>query len=158
MPAYSHTKHYLKMKHIPNNIFFTWVEQEIKTGRSVRFRIKGQSMFPLLRDGKDEVILQPFLKEELAPMDVVLFKFKDKHMLHRIIRKEDERLYIQGDGSFVAKEECTTNDVIGKVGIIVKPSGKMIPTDSWKWKIPSFLWTKTGVFKSYLLRLLHRIM
>jgi hypothetical protein len=47
------------MKPIPNNLFFLWVEQEIADGRSVRFRLKGTSMLPLLRGDKDEIILHP---------------------------------------------------------------------------------------------------
>ena len=33
------------MKCIPNDVFFAWVESEIAEGHSVRFRLKGQSMF-----------------------------------------------------------------------------------------------------------------
>lgn len=143
------------MKQIPNEIFFTWVEQEIKAGKTVRFRMKGQSMFPLLRNEKDEIILQPFLEDELAPMDVVLFKYKGKHLLHRILKKEGNRLYIQGDGSYIAKEECTTDDVVGKVGAIVRNSNYIMPVESWQWKITSFMWRKTGIFRTFLLQFLH---
>ena len=41
------------MKCIPNDVFFAWVESEIAEGHSVRFRLKGQSMFPLLRNERD---------------------------------------------------------------------------------------------------------
>ena len=34
-------------------------------------------------------------------MDVVLFRYNGRHVLHRIIRREGTRLYIRGDGSFV---------------------------------------------------------
>ena len=44
------------MKRIANECFFAWVESEIKSGRSVKFRVKGNSMMPLLRNGKDEVV------------------------------------------------------------------------------------------------------
>lgn len=39
------------MRKIPNELFFSRVEAEIAGGRPVRFRLKGWSMFPLLRDG-----------------------------------------------------------------------------------------------------------
>ena len=66
-------------------------------------------------------------------MDVVLFRYRGKHVLHRIICREGERLLIQGDGSIVAKEECTVDDVVGKVVQICRPSGKEIPVGSWQW-------------------------
>ena len=57
------------MKRIANECFFAWVESEIKSGRSVKFRVKGNSMMPLLRNGKDEVVVGPYDKE------VILQKF-----------------------------------------------------------------------------------
>ena len=58
------------MRKIPNELFFSRVEAEIAGGRPVRFRLKGWSMFPLLRDGRDEVVLYPCTEDELQPMDV----------------------------------------------------------------------------------------
>jgi phage repressor protein C with HTH and peptisase S24 domain len=146
------------MKQIPNNLFFAWVETEIAEGRAVRFRLKGDSMFPLIRNGRDEVVLYPCTKEELAPMDVVLFRYRGKHLLHRILQREGERLLLQGDGSFIAKEECTTNDVIGKVNFIIKPSGKMLSVNEREWQLTSLLWQKTGIMRTILLRILKKIM
>lgn len=146
------------MKQISNDLFFLWVENEIAEDRAVRFRLKGHSMFPLLRNGKDDVILYPYKKEELAPMDVVLFKYHNKHLLHRIIRREGNHLLMQGDGSFVAKEECTIDDVVGKVGTIVRLPDKMISVDSWQWKLPSYLWSKTGILRPFLIRIFHHLM
>jgi hypothetical protein len=110
------------MKPIPNNLFFLWVEQEIADGRSVRFRLKGTSMLPLLRGDKDEIILYPCKPADLHPLDVILFRYKGNHLLHRIIKIDGNHLYIQGDGSFMAKEECDVKDVVGKVHAIVRPS------------------------------------
>lgn len=147
------------MKSIPNDIFFTWIESDILEGKSVQFRVKGNSMIPLLRNGRDKVLLSPCRKKELKPMDVVLFKYGGKYVLHRIIKRDGARLYIQGDGSFVAKEECCLDDVVGKVEAIIRPSGNMISVDSWKWRLPSLLWRKTsGIFRTYLLKFFYRIM
>ena len=115
------------MKQIPNDLFFAWIEAEIAEGHSVRFRLKGQSMFPLLRNERDEVVLYPCTPEELCPMDVVLFRYREKHVLHRILRREGDILFLQGDGSYVAKESCTVFDVVGKMHEIVRSSGKWYP-------------------------------
>ena len=145
------------MKQIPNELFFAWIEKEIAEGRSVQFRLKGFSMFPLLRNERDEVVLSPCQENELRPMDVVLFRYQGKHVLHRIIRREGSKLYIQGDGSFVAKEECLTSDVVGKVCIVVRPSGKHIDVNSWQWRLPSTMWRRTGIFRKLFLRVLLHI-
>ena len=145
------------MKQIPNKLFFAWVESEIADGKSVRFRLKGNSMFPLLWNERDEVLLSPFSADELQPMDVVLFRYRDNHVLHRIQRIEGERLFIQGDGSFVAKEECNRADVVGNVTHVIRPSGKRIPVKSWRWKLPSYCWVHLGILRKPLLRILHVI-
>ena len=145
------------MKQIPNELFFAWIEKEIAEGRSVQFRLKGYSMFPLLRNEREEVVLSPCQENELRPMDVVLFRYQGKHVLHRIIRREGSKLYIQGDGSFVAKEECLTSDVVGKVCIVVRPSGKHIDVNSWQWRLPSTMWRRTGIFRKLFLRVLLHI-
>ena len=143
------------MKTIPNDTFFACVESELAEGRPVRFRLKGNSMFPLLRNGKDVVVLEKCPAESLQPMDVVLFRYRGKHVLHRIIRREGERLLIQGDGSIVAKEECKVDDVVGKVVQICRSSGKVLSVDSWQWRIPSRLWRGLGFLRTWLLRGMH---
>lgn len=145
------------MRKIPNERFFSWIEEEIAEGHSVRFRLKGCSMFPLLRDGRDEVVLYPCTDEELRVMDVVLFKYNGTHTLHRIIRRDGSRLYMRGDGSFIAREQCEVADVIGKVRFVIRPSGRVLSVNDWRWRLPSMLWQKTGIFRNPLLRILHRL-
>ena len=143
---------------IPNDLFFAWIEAEIAEGHSVRFRLKGQSMFPLLRNERDEVVLYPCTPEELCPMDVVLFRYREKHVLHRILRREGDILFLQGDGSYVAKESCTVFDVVGKVHEIVRPSGKMVSVTDWRWRMYSRVWRGLGVLRTPCLRVLHRLL
>ena len=143
------------MKTIANDTFFAWVEAELAEGRPARFRLKGNSMFPLLRNGKDSVILEKCNLDTLKPMDVVLFRYKGNHVLHRILRIENNQLLLQGDGSFVAKEQCTVDDVVGKVVQVCRPSGKVLSVDSWQWRLPSRLWRLSNPLRVFLLRLGH---
>ena len=145
------------MKQIPNDLFFAWVESEIAEGRSVKFRLKGNSMFPLLRNGKDEVILEKCFPENLKPMDVILFRYRGAHVLHRIIKRKGNDLLIQGDGSIVAMEHCTVNDVVGKVTSICRSSGKTIVIDSWKWKLYSHLWRRMGCSRKWILKVAYKL-
>ena len=145
------------MKQIPNDLFFAWIESEIAEGRSVKFRLKGNSMFPLLRNGKDEVILEKCFPENLKPMDVILFRYRGAHVLHRIIKRKGNDLLIQGDGSIVAMEHCTINDVVGKVTSICRSSGKTILIDSWKWKLYSHLWRRMGCSRKWILKVAYKL-
>lgn len=145
------------MKQIPNDLFFNWVEGEIAQGRSVQFLLKGVSMYPLIRGGKDKIVLSPCSPGELRPMDVVLFRYRGQHLLHRIKRRDGDLLTIKGDGSYVAMEVCNVFDVIGRVQAVIRPSGKEIPVVSWKWKLPSFIWNKMGILRNPILKILHHM-
>lgn len=139
---------------IPNDTFFSMVEKEISRGNSVHLRVKGQSMYPLLRDRKDEVILHPCTCDELEVMDVILFKYNGNYVLHRIIKMDASQLYMRGDGAFKAMEHCPKTDVIAKVASIIRPYGKVISVKDWRWRLPSQLWRRTGVLRSPLLRIM----
>ena len=145
------------MKKVPNNTFFALVEEEIAQGKPVRFRLKGNSMFPLLRNMKDSVILEKCSTHDLKPMDVVLFRYRGTHVLHRIIQRRGDDLLIQGDGSIVAMEQCMVNDVVGKVTGICRPSGKIVSVESWKWTIPSRLWRVSNFMRKFLLRVAYKL-
>ena len=141
------------MKIMENNLFFAWVESEIAAGKHVKFLLKGNSMFPLLRNGKDKVILTKSSCEELEPMDVVLFRYRGGYLLHRIILVDGENLLLQGDGSFVAKEQCIKADVVGKLIQVCRPSGKIVSVENWKWRLPSRLWRCSDTLRKLMLRL-----
>ena len=142
---------------MPNNTFFALVEEEIAQGKPVRFRLKGNSMFPLLRNVKDSVILEKCSTDDLKPMDVVLFRYRGSHVLHRIIHRKGDDLLIQGDGSIVALEQCTVNDVVGKVTSICRSSGKIVSVESWKWILPSRLWRISNYMRKLLLRVAYKV-
>ena len=145
------------MKRIANECFFAWVESEIKSGRSVKFRVKGNSMMPLLRNGKDEVVVGPYDKEELKLFDVILFRQTDRYVLHRIIQKRGSRYLMQGDGVCRFYEECEDTDIIGVVRRVCRPSGKKIETDSACWRLESRLWLGLGGCRGMVLRVLNRL-
>lgn len=143
------------MKTLPNELFFTWVEEELAQGNDVRIRMKGISMLPFLRGEKDDVKIVPCCPDELMPMDVVLFRYHGKHVLHRIIRRRKDELWMQGDGSFVAIEQCHTKDVVGKMVKIYRPSGREVSVNSWQWRWASHLWRSSDTSRRIMLRIYH---
>lgn len=147
---------YPTMKTFSNDIFFAQVESEISAGRSVRFKVKGFSMYPLLRNDKDEVTLSP-LERDPAVMDIVLFRYKGKHILHRITSISGDTYTIQGDGIYLSEETCHRNDIIGIVTKIHK-KGKMPIGTTSKWALfYIFCWQRLRFCRRYLLALLKRI-
>jgi signal peptidase len=147
----------MDMRQIANECFFAWVESEIRSGRSVRFRVKGNSMRPLLRNGKEEVVVEPCGKQVLKPGHVILFRQSGRYVLHRIIQKRGSHYLMQGDGVCRFYEECEETDIIGVVRRVYRPSGKMIETDSVGWRLGSRLWLRLGRFRGVVLCVLNRV-
>lgn len=144
------------MRTFANDIFFAQVESEIAAGRTVKFKVKGHSMYPLLRDGKDEVTLS-LPEKEPAVMDIVLFRYKGKHVLHRIISIKGDSYIIQGDGIYMSHEVCNRKDIIGIVSEIHRAGKTPIRTTSQWAKFYIFCWNNLRFCRRYLLAFLRRV-
>ena len=143
------------MKAIPNRLFFDYVAERLSDGDNVRLRLKGNSMFPLLRNNKDVVVLAPCAGEKLVPMDVVLFRYRGDYVLHRIVRREGDRLLMQGDGVYASFEQCMVGDVVGRVIAVSRPSGRVDSVDGWRWRITSRLWRVVEPLRRCVLKFLY---
>lgn len=141
---------YGRMKIIPNDIFFAQIESQLAAGRSVSFKVKGNSMFPFLRNGKDSVHVSPLKRQPVAG-DVVLFKYKGHHVLHRIIKIEGDIHVIQGDGIYASQECCGKEDIVGVVTHISRNGGEPFSVDSFCWRFCSQLWSIFSFARRYLL-------
>jgi signal peptidase I len=108
---------------IPNALFFATVEEVIAEGRSVEMTVKGFSMRPLLRNGRDVVTLSPVAEGDLREGMVVLFRHKGNYVLHRIRKIEGQRLTIEGDGNYRLREEAQRGDVVAMVSRVQKGRG-----------------------------------
>lgn len=121
---------------LPNQLFFAEVEAMLSEGREVQIRMKGHSMRPLLRSERDQVVLTPCTDPaRLRPGDVVLFRCCGRHILHRIVRRDGERLTLAGDGNYRITEQCTTRDVAGIAVRVIRASGRVVG-----WRLRSRLW------------------
>ncbi len=125
---------------IDNERFFNWVENFLNDGKNVQIKVRGTSMRPLLRDNRDIVELKPYRGERLRKHDIVLFKYHDIHVLHRIIRTDGDRLTIQGDGVWASKEHCTTQNVVAVVVAVKREGGKWRKASSILLQAYSRLW------------------
>ena len=110
----------MEIKEIRNEDFFTLLEQKLKDNKKVRFRIKGTSMQPFLRNNVDEVLLKKPDKSLPEIGDICLFKFEGQYILHRFIRYDNGVLFMQGDNIIGVTENCKETDVIGVVEVVYR--------------------------------------
>lgn len=91
------------------------MEEQLAAGKAVRFGPKGISMLPMLRQGRDSVVLQK-PPAKLKKYDLPLYRRPDgAFVLHRVVG-EDHRGYITcGDNQTFREYGVTHKQVIGIV-------------------------------------------
>lgn len=117
----------------------------LREGKSVRIRIKGMSMYPMLRDGRDVAVIR---RTDIPALgEVVLAEVqKGRYVLHRIIGKEGDRLILMGDGNLIASEECMLRDVMGKVVMIMR-NGREVDPEKRIWRLYRWIWMRIWPLK-----------
>jgi len=75
--------------------------------------ISGVSMFPMLRNHKDQVLVKP-LEGRLKPYDVAVYRATEKYIVHRVLKVCEGYYIIRGDNC-VNLEYIPDRMVIGKV-------------------------------------------
>ncbi|MDD4919439.1 MAG: S24/S26 family peptidase [Bacteroidales bacterium] len=141
---------------IPNKVFFSHIQGEIKAGNSVRIPVKGNSMLPLIRPGTDDIELSPLNKRSIEKGNIVLAQTEDgRYLVHRIEKVEGEVVFIRGDGNVSARETCSINNIFAQVtGIFRK--GKKIKKISCQWKFAQYCWPSSPLLRRICLRVFRR--
>lgn len=108
---------------IANDVLFPEVEQMLRSGKEVTLTPTGQSMQPFIRGGYDSVQLALAGKPKVG--DILLVRLATgQYVLHRLIRLEDDRLTLRGDGNIAGEEHCLTSDIIARVTAVYTPYGR----------------------------------
>lgn len=72
----------------------------------------GYSMYPMLRDRKDTVVIVP-CEGRLKKYDVPLYKSEGRYILHRIIEVRPDSYVIRGDNCMRTEYGITDADILG---------------------------------------------
>lgn len=127
------------------------IEEKLNAGKTVTFTPFGNSMKPLLYDGRDKVTIQKF--DTYNKYDICLFLKKDGSItLHRIISTKNG-LVAMGDNTYKKETNIT---VLGKV-IILERKGKNINMSSPFYKAYALIWTKLYFLRYFIFRLKRKI-
>lgn len=132
-----------------NDLLFIEVLQRLSQGYFVTLRIKGDSMFPFIEDGRDSVVL---LKcRDISVGDIVLVRIPEKgYVLHRIYRMKGEWLTLMGDGNIQTTERCQRKDVLGKAVKILR-NGRCVECSSFWERFKATCWRRLLPIRHYLL-------
>ncbi|MBP5241820.1 MAG: S24/S26 family peptidase, partial [Bacteroidales bacterium] len=101
-----------EIRTIPNDEFFALVLDRLGEGQTVEIPLSGISLNPLLQEGRDYLLLAPLARDvPLHRYDVVLFRYGDTYLLHRIRKINGETLVTRGD-AINSVETLRRSDVV----------------------------------------------
>ena len=137
---------------VPNEILLPRIAEAVASGQSVRMRVRGNSMRPLLYDLRDEAVVSPFTNEDLVRGTIVLAYLPDtdRFVMHRIWSRDNSHLVLRGDGNVGLTEPCLISDVRGIVKQIFR-NGKSVNLESFRWKLFQHVWMSLYPVRRYLL-------
>lgn len=143
---------------ITNAVLLPEVISLINQGHSVTLPLRGNSMRPFLRDGRDKAVLVKASLQNLKCGDVVLAEVScGKYVIHRIIKLSGNNIVLLGDGN-MTPENCTVNDIRAiVVGFYRNGCSHIINVTSFKWRIYSSLWMALRPFRIFVFKCRSRI-
>ena len=117
---------------IDNDTFFAGVLPLLDQGKRVTIPVKGFSMLPFIRGGKDLVVLEK-AGADLKADDIVLFRMGPReggrYVMHRILSIDGDAVDIMGDGVLKAHEHVRRNQILAKAVEILR--GGKHPVDPY---------------------------
>lgn len=104
---------------VSNEVLLGEVARIIEKGDKVTLMARGSSMLPFIVGDKDSVLLEA--PSELFQGQIALAQIRPgRYVLHRIIKIEDDKVILMGDGNSSGCETCHKNNVIAVVSKIIK--------------------------------------
>lgn len=131
-----------------------------RDGRLIRPN-KGHSMMPLLREGRDLMVIEKKGPAPCRKWDAVLYRRQQlpgrgAYVLHRVLR-------VNGDGSYwIVGDNCTRGETVREEQILgvlraVVRGGRTLSVDSPPLRLYTWLWCVCPPLRFGLLRLKHRV-
>ncbi len=136
------------------------IEEVISSGGEFSISPSGTSMLPLIRPGKDVVVL--VAPTELKKGDIVLYtRSNGKFILHRLMHFKKNHLLMCGDNQAYYEYEITEKDILAKVKDILIDGKTPLDTSTKEYKkyVKSrYSKVRKAQFKNFLYRLVKPIL
>ncbi len=111
----------------------------------------GVSMYPMLRDRRDTIVVRPLKEgERLKKLDVPLYKRGEQYVLHRIIKVLPNGYNILGDNCMKVEKNIPDSAVIGVLQEMWRGE-KKVSLNSFGYKL-----YKWAIYLIYPLRIVYK--
>lgn len=124
------------------------IRERLAEGKTVRFFPRGVSMLPMLRQGRDRVVLSP-VNGRLKKYDLPLYQRDDGHfVLHRVVAVGETYTCI-GDNQYELEYGVRQDQIIAVVTAFSRDN-REIPVTDFRYQLYCRLWHWFRPFKRVL--------
>ncbi len=140
------------IKMTESKALFSFVEETVNNGGSVKIKIAGFSMYPLVTSRRDSVLLTK--AETVKKGDVPLIKREDgSFVLHRVVGIKNGYFMLRGDYEQKIEYPVKSSQVVAVAKGFYR-NEKYIDCDSLLYKLYSFLWMNSVAIRPLMLKIL----
>lgn len=127
----------------------TFEDQLAEEGKLI-YTNRGDSMLPLIRQGRDLVKIEP-VKGRLKKHDVPLYRRDSgQYVLHRIIKVRPQDYVLCGDNRWNKETGIEDRHIIGVLTAVIR-DGKEIPVTHWMYRLYVHLWCDLFPVRAFIL-------
>ena len=101
---------------------------------------KGRSMMPLIREGRDIMVIERKGAERCKKYDAVLYKSGGRYILHRVIKVRENDYVIVGDNCRIKEYGITDDDILGVLRAVVRGGKRELKMDAPLSRFYAHLW------------------
>lgn len=142
---------------IDKAIMMEGIRELISEGKTVTITVKGNSMNPFVVHLRDQMTLGPWKDEDIKKGTVALVRdIHGNHLIHRIIKREGNKVILLGDGNIKITETATLDNVIGILYSVTR-KGHTYKPEGFIWRAYSALWMATTPIRRYPLAIWRRL-
>ncbi|MGM9664493.1 MAG: S24/S26 family peptidase [Eubacteriales bacterium] len=131
-------------------------EEEIRRNGKLVYTNVGDSMMPLIKQGRDLLIISA-INGRLKKYDVPLYKRDSgQYVLHRILKVRKDDYVICGDNRWQREYGITDRHIIGVLTGVVR-GGKEISVNDKRYRFYVHLWCDFFYVRAFILMVKHYI-
>ena len=104
------------------------------------FTNKGVSMMPLLREGRDLMVIEKRGEQRLKKYDAVLYKSHGRYVLHRILKVRPDDYVICGDNCIRREYGVRDGQILGVLKAVVRDGKRTINVTDRNYLVYVHLW------------------
>lgn len=119
-------------------------EHILETNGTLVYTNVGDSMMPLIKQGRDILVIGRKPEGRLKRLDIPLYRRdtdpKGKYVLHRILWVRKNDYLITGDNRRGLESGISDRHIIGVLKAIIRNGKEIDLSTDWKYKLYSHLW------------------